>query len=203
MLKVTPFAGGTLVVIPLAEIQDSIVNNEAYLIFRVLHKSLNEAFKPKLSVGNIMERLVQLVLSPVTSTRYSYSVRINEMRVLPSEVTAIGAFHRQRLNKAVITLTLNESYDVKDANCYRIRRLEENLYKEYMPEGFPSESALTYQWNQTREENLRGHFNFYFNISQDALKKGSLLVYMLLVLIIGAAGNALWSAFCALFGWTC
>lgn len=108
MLNISPLASGTLVVVSLSELQDYIVNDEAYLLFRVLHKSLNEALNEKMTVRRAIDRFRDLVLSPVLTTRYSYSVRINEMRMLPSEITRIGAFHRQKLNKAVVTISVNE-----------------------------------------------------------------------------------------------
>ena len=200
MLNISPLASGTLVVVSLSELQDYIVNDEAYLLFRVLHKSLNEALNEKMTVRRAIDRFRDLVLSPVLTTRYSYSVRINEMRMLPSEITRIGAFHRQKLNKAVVTISVNEAYDVNDSNCYRIRKLEEGLYQDYVPDDYSCESVLTYQWNQTRKENLRGHFNFYFDISENTLKKGSMQIYMLLLILIGAAGSALWSGLAYLLG---
>ena len=46
-----------------------------------------------------------------------------------------------------------------------------------------------YQWHQTREHNLQGHFNFYYNISKDSMSGGSMFMYMLLLLSIGVVGD--------------
>jgi hypothetical protein len=51
------------------------------------HKSLNEIFKPRINVGNILDRLRDLVTTPVISEKFGYSIRINESRLLPEEVT--------------------------------------------------------------------------------------------------------------------
>ena len=135
--------------------------------------------------------LRDLITTPVISEKYGYSIRINESRLLPEEITRIGAFHRQKLKKAVITLSVNESYELNDSGCFRIRRLEEDLYQEYLPKNYDSEDVITYHWVQNREENLRGQFNFYYSISQELMSSASMFVYLILLLVFGVAGNLL------------
>ena len=139
----------------------------------------------------MLDRLRDLITTPVVSEKYGYSVRINESRLLPEEITRIGAFHRQKLKKAVITISLDENYELNDAGCYRIRRLEENLYKEYLPQKYVGEDIITYHWNQNREDNYQGQFNFYYSITRDSISKGSMLLYMILLLTIGVFGDML------------
>jgi hypothetical protein len=127
----------------------------------------------------------------VVAEKYGYSVRINEARLLPEEITKIGCFHRQKLKKSVITLSINEEYELNDGGCYRIRRLEENLYKEFLPKKYKSEDVITYQWQQNRDNNLRGHFNFYYNIAKNSVSRGSMFMYMVLLLTIGIIGDLL------------
>ena len=128
-----PLSSGTLIRVDLQALQPFLDNDEAYFIWRMPHKSLDEIFKPRVDVGNVLGRLRDLITTPVVSEKYGYSVRINESRLLPEEVTRIGMFHRQKLKKAAITLSVDENYELNDAGCYRIRRLEENLYKDYLP----------------------------------------------------------------------
>ena len=153
------------------------------------HKSLDEIFKPRVDVGNAMSRLRDLITTPVVSEKYGYSIRINEARLLPEEITRIGLFHRQKLKKAVITLSVDENYELNDGGCYRIRRLEENLYKGYLPRDYNLRDVITYQWNQNREHNLQGQFKFYYNLSKDSVSKSSMLLYMILLLSIGVVGD--------------
>ena len=111
-------------------------------------------------------------------------------------------FHRQKLNKAAITISIDEDYEINDFGCYRIRRLEENLYKGYLPSDYQTENVITYQWNQNREDNFQGQFNFYYSITRDSISKGSMLLYMILLLTIGVIGDVTSStvrAFFALF----
>ena len=79
-------------------------------------------------------------------------------------------------------MSLNEEYQVNDSNCYRIHRLEKELFGEYAPAGFDCDDAITYEWNESREKNLYGHFNFYFGITRDTISKSSMLLYMILLL---------------------
>lgn len=194
-----PLADGTLLSVDLEKLRTYLANDEAYLLFRLPHKSLDDVFRKKINVGGLLGRIRDLITTPVVSEKYGYSARINEARLLPSEINRIGVFHRQKLKKAVITLSINAAYEINDRNCYRIRRLEENLYHSYVPEGFSCEDVITYQWNQTREHNLQGHFNFYFDITKESVSRTSMVVYMILLLVVGAAGNALWELVKQLF----
>lgn len=189
---------GTLISIDLEKLHPFLDNDEAYFVWRMPHKSLDEIFKPRIDVGNTMDRLRDLITTPVVSEKYGYSIRINETRLLPEEITRIGVFHRQKLNKAVITISIDENYELNDSGCYRIRRLEENLYKEYLPAEYHSEDVITYQWNQNREYNLQGQFNFYYSITRESVSKGSMLLYMILLLSIGVIGDFLSNAVQAL-----
>ena len=190
---------GTLLHIDLGKLQQFLDNDEAYFIWRMPHKTLDEIFKPRVDVGNALDRLRDLITTPVISEKYGYSIRINETRLLPEDITKIGAFHRQKLNKAVITISVDENYEQNDSGCYRIRRLEENLYNDYLPADYHREDVITYQWNQSREQNYQGHFNFYYSITRDSVSKGSMLLYMILLLAVGVIGDAVSNAVGALF----
>ena len=189
--EIKPLSDGTLINVDLEKLNAFLDNDEAYFIWRMPHKSLDEIFKSRVDVGNAMSRLRDLITTPVVSEKYGYSVRINEARLLPEEITRIGIFHRQKLKKAVITLSIDEGYELNDGGCYRIRRLEENLYKNYLPKNYKFEDVITYQWNQNREHNGQGQFNFYYNLSKDSISKSSMFLYMVLLLAIGIFGDIL------------
>lgn len=187
--KATTLSKGTLIHINLIELLPFLDNDEAYFIWRVPHRSLDEIFKPRVDIGNAIERLRDLITTPVVSEKYGYSVRINEPRLLPEEITRIGTFHRQKLNKAVVTISIDESYELNDSGCFRIRRLEESLYKGFLPDDFKCNNTITYQWQQNRTLNLQGQFNFYHSISKNSISRGSMLLYMMLLLAIGVLGD--------------
>ena len=189
--QLRPIAAGTLIRLDLEELQSFLDNDEAYFIWRMPHKSLNEIFRPRISMGNALSRLIDLITTPVVSEKYGYAIRVNEGRLLPEEISGTGAFNRQKLRKAIVTIALGEDYEINDFGCYRIRRLEENLYSKYLPQDYKTDDIITYQWNQTRENNLQGHFNFYYNIGKESVKGSSMLLYMVLLMLIAVAGEIL------------
>lgn len=191
---------GTLIRVDLQQLQPYLDNDEAYFIWRMPHKSLDAIFKPYVDVENAVERLRDLITTPIVSEKYGYSVRINESRLLPEEITRIGMFHRQKLKKAVITLSVDEKYELNDSNCYRIRRLEENLYRNYLPKDYRCDDVITYQWNQSREDNLQGQFNFYYSITKNSVSRGSMFLYMILLLAVGVLGDFISEAVQAIIG---
>ena len=191
---------GTLLQVDLEKLQQFLDNDEAYFIWRMPHKTLDEIFRPRVDVGNALDRLRDLITTPVVSEKYGYSIRINESRLLPEEITRIGAFHRQKLKKAVITISVDENYELNDSGCYRTRRLEENLYKDYLPADYNREDVITYQWNQSREENFQGQFNFYYSITRESVSKGSMLLYMVLLILLSILSDAISDSVRALFG---
>ena len=191
---VEPVSRGTLLRVPFTELSQYLDNDEIYFMFRIPHKSVTEVFSQRNKVGNFSNKLRDLLMSPIISESYGYSVRINEARLLPKEINSIGAFHRQKLKKAVVTISIADDYEISDTSCYRIRRLEEELYNNFLPAGFDGEDAVTYQWQQTREVNLKGHFNFYLNISRNAISKGSLVLYLIIIVFLDVAGGMTWDA---------
>ena len=182
-------AHGTLITIDFDQLLPYIDNDEAYFIWRMPHKSLDEIFKPSVDMGKILSRLRDLITTPIISEKYGYSIRINESRLLPEEITRIGALHRQKLKKALITISIDENYELNDSNTYRIRRMENDLYSKYLPSDYNCEDVITYQWQQSRETNLNGHYNFYYNISANSISRSSMFLYLVLLLFIGIIGD--------------
>ena len=190
--NLTPVSKGTLMKVSFEEIFDYLDNDEEYFMFRIPHKTITEVFKQRTKVGSSLTRIRDMIMSPIVSESYGYSVRISEARLLPKEINSVGAFHRQKLKKAVVTISIADDYEINDVACYKIRRLEEELYKEFLPSSFNSENIVTYQWQQNREINLKGHFNFYFNISRNAISPGSVLIYILIIILLNAVGSSVW-----------
>ena len=194
-------SSGTLISVDLEKLYPYIENDEAYFVWRMPHKTLDAIFKHHVDVGNSLDRLRDLITTPVVSEKYGYSIRINEARLLPEEITRISSFHRQKLKKAVIAIAIDESYEMNDAGCYRIRRLEENVYKDYLPANYNSEDVLVYQWNQDRDHNnLRGQFNFYYSISKEAVSKSSMFLYMILLFALTVFGELISQVVLSLLG---
>ena len=187
--KVSSLSEGTLIEVDLNDLQSYLDNDEVYFIWRMPHKSLDEIFHKRVNVGNAINRLKDLITTPVISEKYNYSIRINEARRLPHEITQKGSFHRQKLNKAVITISIDEKYEMSDAGCNLIRHLEEDLYQSYIPKDCNYSNMITYQWNQDREYNEQGHFTFYYNIFKNSISRASMCVYLFLITAISCLGS--------------
>ena len=189
--QLTNLFDGTLIDMDLGALQPYLDNDEVYFIWRMPHKSLDKLFKSRVGAGSLASRFRDLITSPTLSEKNGYSVRINEPRLLPEDVTRVGSFHRQKIEKAIISISVSEDYDINDEGCYRIRHLEGDLYGDYLPSDFKTEDAISYQWQQTRETNLQGQFNFYYNITKNSISGLSMTVYMILLMLLAVMGEIL------------
>ena len=199
--QLSALSDGTLIDVDLKALQPYFDNDEVYFTWRMPHKSLNVLFKSRVGAGSLASRIRDLITSPMLSEKHGYSVRINEPRHLPEEITRVGSFHRQKLKKAVITISISEDYDINDEGCYRIRRLEDELYKEYIPRKFKTDDVISYQWHQERVPDLKGKFNFYYNITKNAVNGASMTIYMILLMVISICGDMLSDLFKSFIGW--
>lgn len=198
--NIEPVETGSLFTLDFNSFRQYLDNDEAYFFFRVPHKSVDDVVRKRANVGNFLARLRDLITTPIVSERYGYSVRINEARRLPKAINSIGSFHRQKLRKAIVLISIADGYELNDSGCYRIRRMEEDLYKDFAPPKFNVDDAITYQWIQTRNESFKGNYSFYFNISRDAVSKESMFLYMVLFTVLNLSSNMLWDVIKEIFG---
>ncbi len=198
--KVKKVSYGTVITVDFEFIKTSITSDEAYLIFRIPHKTLDKVFAPVIDVDSVFDRINSLIQSPMISEKYGYSIRINEARLLPPEINRIEVLHEQRIKKALVTISLGDEYEMNDSTCYRIRRLEAELNRNYAPEGYDCLDAITYQWVEERDSNMKSHYNFYFTMEHNEISKMSMLVYLFMVLLTGALGGAIYDLFKLMFG---
>ena len=63
-------ADGTLMNINFEQLQSFLDNDEAYFIWRMPHKTLNDIFKQPVNVGTQLTRLRDLITTPVVSEKY-------------------------------------------------------------------------------------------------------------------------------------
>ncbi len=191
---------GTVITVDFEFIKDCITSDEAYLIFRIPHKTLDKIFAPQIDVGSMFDRINSLIQSPMISEKYGYSIRINEARLLPPEINEIKDLQEQRIRKALVTISLGDEYEMNDSTCYRIRRLEAELNRGYAPEGYDCLDAITYQWVEERDSNMKAHYNFYFTMEHNEISKMSMFVYLFMVLLTGALGGAIYDLFKLIIG---
>ena len=74
---------GTLMHIDFDSLFEYLDNDEVYFMFRIPHKSITEVFRQRKKVGSLLTRIRDMIMSPIISESYGYSVRINEARLLP------------------------------------------------------------------------------------------------------------------------
>ena len=199
-IKVKKVSYGTVITVDLEFIKGFITSDESYLIFRIPHKTLDKIFAPVIDVGSMFDRINSLIQSPMISEKYGYSIRINEARLLPPEINEIEDLQEQRIRKALVTISLGDEYEMNDSTCYRIRRLEAELNRGYAPQGYDCSNAITYQWVEERDSNMKAHYNFYFTMEHNEISKMSMFVYLFMVLLTGALGGAIYDLFKLLFG---
>ena len=197
--KVKRVSYGTIITVDFEFIKDCITSDEAYLIFRIPHKTLDKIFAPVIDVGSMFDRINSLIQSPVISEKYGYSIRINEARLLPSEINEIKELQEQRIRKALVTNSLGDEYEMNDSTCYRIRRLEAELNRGYAPQGYDCTNAITYQWVEERDSDMKSHYNFYFTMEHSKISKSSIFFYIIIVLIIGVTDGIIYDLFKNLF----
>lgn len=188
-------AYGTIITIDFDFIKDCMTSDEAYLIFRIPHKSLDSMFSSTASAVGIFEKIKLLIQSPIISKKYGYSIRINEARLLPPEINDIEALNTQKIKKALVTISLNDKYEINESGCYRIRRLEADLNRNYAPEGYECDDAITYQWVEERSVNMKAHYNFFFTLHHNEISKSSMFFYLIIALLIGVMDGALYDFF--------
>ena len=69
--------------------------------------------------------------------------------------------------------------------------LKGNVCQTKNPNDYKPDNIITYQWNQTGENNPRGRFNFYYDLGEKSVKGSSMLLYMVLFMLIAVAGEIL------------
>ena len=198
-IEIKTVSYGTVITVNFEFIKSSITSDEAYLILRIPHKTLDRIFAPVIDVGSVFRRINSLIQSPMISEKYGYSIRINEARLLPPEINEIEDLQEQRIRKALVTISIGDEYEMNDSTCYRIRRLEAELNSNYAPEGYDCSNAITYQWVEERDSNMKAHYNFYFTMEHNEISKTSMFVYLFIVLLIGALGGAIYDLFKLIF----
>ena len=191
---------GTVITVDFEFIKTFITSDEAYMIFRIPHKTLDKMFDPTRDMRGILDKINSSIQSPMISEKYGYSIRINEARLLPPEINEIDVLHQQRIRKALVTISLDDEYEMNESTCYRIRRLEADLNRDYAPEGYDCSDAITYQWVEERDFNMKAHYNFYFTMEHNQISKLSMFMYLFMVLFTGALGGAIYDLFRLMFG---
>ena len=199
-MKAKKVSYGTAVTVNFELIRECITSNEAYLIFRIPHKTLDMIFAPTIDSGSLFNKINLLIQSPIISEKYGHSIRINEERLLPAEINEIEALYEQRIRKALVTISISDEYEINESTCYRIRRLEAELNRNYAPEGYDCTDVITYQWVEERPFNMKAHYNFYFTMMHNKVSKLSMIIYLIIAIMLGVLDASIYDLIKSIFG---
>ena len=65
-------AYGTVITVNLEFIKDYVTSDQAYIIFRIPHKTLDKIFAPSMDVTGLFQKINSLIQSPILSEKYGY-----------------------------------------------------------------------------------------------------------------------------------
>lgn len=189
-LRLENVGGGTLLTARIAEYLSDFTCGETYIFFRLPHKRLNELFlsKPHTKLGK--ESLKELITSPMVTQRFGYSLGLNEERILPREIFNNTEIRRQDIQKAQLTIMIDEDYELNDGGCSQIRHSDGSAYAGYAPKNFENSNFVCYQWRQSRAGENKSHSNFYTVIQNSFISRKSVLVYGLILMFTSILGSA-------------
>lgn len=176
---------GTIITVSLEKIMDYIENDEIFIMLRLPHKNLDKIFAPQIDMQSLPDRIINSLSSPVNSEKYACSVRVNEARLLPDDINRIGLFYRGKITKVFVRVVISEDYQISEFECYKVNRLERELYGEFIPAEFDCEDAINYEWIQSVDRNLHGNYSFYFYITRETISRVSMILYMILLVLVG------------------
>lgn len=180
--KIEKVTGGVLLQLSFADVIPTLNTEETYIRFRFPHKSLDNSF------SRLKHDYKVIFESPIITDKVSYTIKVNELRSLPSEVRCLFKESSQKINKIILTLSADQEYIIEDSNCYKIRHIEENLYTNYVPKLFKCNSALAYQWIVSD----KNHYNFFVRIETKKILYTSLIMYAIIVILLSLLGNLIW-----------
>lgn len=177
---------GSILHFKVYSIFDKLTKSELYMRFRIPNKGLSELLHQK---SDVLHSFAGALSSPIQYENYSYTVRLNESRLLPSEILYNDAFQKQKVKKVLLTVCANGSYIIDASACYKVRVLEKDLYKNYVPSGFSVENCMSDQWLQIKESNK--DYNLTFVLRKEDVNKKSLFIYAALVTFFSALGGGI------------
>lgn len=181
---VTSIGNGSLINLNFDNIKCKLTSSETYIRFRLPHKTIDNLFNSK------KHNYKRAIESPIITDIYSYVININEVRSLSPYIRNIFPKSSQKINKVILTSSINSEYNIDDATCYRIRYLEGDLYSNYVPDTFSCDNVITYQW--LSEKSMKNHYTFNFKVSFTRVLWATIAIYCFFVIAFSFLGDFLW-----------
>lgn len=177
---------GSIIRFKVYSIFDKLTKSELYVRFRIPNKGLGEFLRQK---SDALHSFASALSSPIHYENYSYTVRLNESRILPSEILYNDAFQKQKVKKVILTVCASGAYIIDVSTCYKVRVLEENLYKNYVPSGSSFKNCMIDQWLQIKES--KKDYNLTCVLRKEDVNPKSLSIYAALVTFFSALGGGI------------
>ena len=70
----------------------------------------------------------------------------------------------------------------------------------FLPKDYKRQDVIIYQWQQNRDNNLKGHFNFYYSVARNSVSRWSMVLYLIILTAVGVVGNLVSNVVSALIG---
>ena len=119
--------------------------------------------------------------SPYIMSNYRYFFKINEIRSLPLDVKGKINSNTKYFDKIVMILVNNNKIEINTENCYKIRVLEEEQFKNYKPNKYTGSNSNVYQWHISNSNSC----NFLIEAQLRKINWFSVLIYFLIILMTG------------------
>lgn len=176
LYKVEKVADGTLLTFHISQWSK---DNACYFRFRLPYKSLSDHLQAQ------KHTYLHSIESPIMNEEYIYNFKLNESRTLPEEILQNINDHAT-LTKINFFICVPQKCDVKNDKVYKIRIVEQNKFKTYMPQEFTKKSLVTYEWKQDKKS-IKATFSAF--LKRKCINFQSILLYMLIIITINTVCN--------------
>lgn len=173
---------GSILCLDLESVKTIISNDNIYFRWRLPCPILSNIIKKSILHGFSID-------SPYIMSNYRYFFKINEIRSLPSDVKDKINITSKYYNSIVIILVNSNKIDINTSNCYKIRILEEDLFKKYKPKDYMDPSSNVYQWHVIN--NSSGSCSFIIEANARRINWISVLIYFLIILMTSLLANGI------------
>lgn len=134
--NVTNIENGTVISFVISQWSE---DNIAYIRFRLPYKSLSDHLSAKKPI------YIEALESPIMKESYPYNFKLNESRTLPREV--LKSIDSSMSIKTInFFLCMPDKCSISPENAHKIRIIENEVFKSYIPCKQFEKNSIAYQW---------------------------------------------------------
>ncbi len=168
---------GTIITLAISQWSE---NNIAYIRFRLPYKSLSYYLLNKKHI------YIEALESPIMKEKFLYNFKLNESRTLPKEVLKVT-------NNLVVIKTIEfflcmpDKCSIRSEKIHKIRIIESEIFKPYMPDKKFEKNSITYQWSY--DKNVRYTLSTFFE--RKYINWVSVIFYLVAIILLNVISNFL------------